>query len=386
MKNLKARIYGLVERNTDKSNIAVSIVQKRLLKLIIGLIIGMMSGLLMFVGSKEQKRGVNQEQKEEVAKVELPDSSIDTEKRWREHFERLIAEHKAGIEEQMKEMEEAQNQLMNEVNISMEKELADTKEKLRMAREELASAGLELKKIAGEEEARLQAMPINQEAEISRQEFGNEHEFDQPKSAANYIPEGTYFTGHLLGGIVVSTGLNAADEHATPVAIRLIDRGNLNNLNKLEISKCRIMGSSYGDLASERAIIRLEKMICERDGVYITSKISGQVYGEDGYNGIKGEVVSTSSKHLKNAIVGGMISGLSSSGKGQEGFALAGGGIIPAKNKGMKEMLGQGALQGTSNAGEKIAQYYLKQAESMSPVLTIPAGVRVNAQITKGFL
>lgn len=34
-------------------------------------------------------------------------------------------------------------------------------------------------------------------------------------------------------------------------------------------------------------------------------------------------------------------------------------------------MLTQGALTGNSNAGDKLADYYLRQAEAMSPVLTI---------------
>lgn len=42
-------------------------------------------------------------------------------------------------------------------------------------------------------------------------------------------------------------------------------------------------------------------------------------------------------------------------------------------------------MNGASNAGEKIADYYLREAERMSPVLTIKGGVRVNPQIIKGF-
>ena len=93
---------------------------------------------------------------------------------------------------------------------------------------------------------------------MSAQEFEHEVEFDRPKSAANYIPEGTYFTGYLLGGVVVSTALSTPDENATPVSIRLTGRGNLNKANKTDMAKCSIMGSAYGDLSSERAIIRLE--------------------------------------------------------------------------------------------------------------------------------
>ena len=217
------------------------------------------------------------------------------------------------------------------------------------------------------------------------QGFDNDTEFDMPKSAADYVPEGTYFTGYLLGGIVVSTALGAADENSTPVNIQLKGRGNLAKQNGLDISKCRIIGSAYGDLSSERAFIRLEKMVCEEDGMYITSEIAGDVHGPDGFNGIKGTVVSTGAKHIKNAAIGGLISGLAGSAKGQEGINITSGGLVSTKSKGFKDMATGGLLSGASNAGEKIADYYLRQAESMSPVLTIPGGVRVNPQIIKGF-
>ena len=143
----------------------------------------------------------------------------------------------------------------------------------------------------------------------------------------DYVPEGTYFTGYLLGGIVVSTALGAADENSTPVNIQLKGRGNLAKQNGLDISKCRIIGSAYGDLSSERAFIRLEKMVCEEDGMYITSEIAGDVHGPDGFNGIKGTVVSTGAKHIKNAAIGGLISGLAGSAKGQEGINITSGGF-----------------------------------------------------------
>lgn len=292
----------------------------------------------------------------------------------------------------MQALSEEQAEVINKTNQRIEQELASTKEKLDMAQRELASASLDLQRAARNEQT-AGTTEINTEAELAVQEFEREVEFDKPKTAASYIPEGTYFTGHLLGGIAVSTGLNTPDENATPVAIKLMGRfdahsrltTNLSSLNTLDLSNCRIMGSSYGDLSSERAIVRLEKMICEKDGVYITSKIAGQIFGSDGLNGIKGTVVSTSSKHIKNAAIGGLISGMAGAAKGQDGSIISGAGLIQTKQKGAKNLLGEGVMQGTSNAGDKIADYYLRQAEAMSPILTVPSGVRINAQITKGF-
>ncbi|KAI9912915.1 hypothetical protein PsorP6_006356 [Peronosclerospora sorghi] len=88
---------------------------------------------------------------------------------------------------------------------------------------------------------------------------------------------------------------------------------------------------------------------------------------------------------IPNPAIGGLISGITSSAKGQDGSSMSASGVISTKEKGAKSLLSDGALTGASNAGDKIADYYLRQAEAMSPVLTVPSGVRVNAQITKGF-
>ena len=379
--NIKEKISDFFARNSTDSNLKISSRQKLVFKVVSVLVIGVVFILMTIVKEKT----IEKEEVEEmpIIKIDLPDKGLDTEKHWREFFEAQRAADQAKFEERMQEMKEEQTKLLSGANSKFEEDLKATKEKLDLASRELASASLELKRVSKEQEEGHEDK--FEESAMGVQDFGGEVAFDSPKSTKNYVPEGTYFTGNLMGGIVVSTALSTADENATPVSIRLTDRGNLNIDNELDISKCRIMGSSYGDISSERAIIRLEKMVCEENGNYITSHIVGQIFGPDGFNGIKGKVVSTSSKHLKNALIGSMISGFTSSVKGNESMILSSGGLLSTEKAGAKDALKMGALSGGSNAGEKLADYYLKQAESMSPVLTVPPGVRVNAQVTKGF-
>jgi hypothetical protein len=354
----------------------------------IGLVVGATALFIQSKALKKSKKVIE----EPVLTVELADKNLDPEKHWRNYFEEKQEQLAKDLEKRLNELVAAQTDIMKKTNERIEEELADTKEKLEMAQRELSNASLDLQRAARFDD-NVRRDEIYDAIELVEQDFEGEIEFDQPKSAKNYIPEGTYFTGHMLGGIAVSTGLNTPDENATPVAIKLMGRfdhkglstTNLSPLNEMDLKNCRIMGSAYGDLSSERAIIRLEKMICEQDGVYITSKIVGQVFGSDGLNGVKGMVVATSSKHIKNAAIGGLISGVSSAAKGQDGAAISASGLIQTQKKGAKSLLSEGAMQGASNAGEKIADYYLRQAEAMSPILTVPSGVRINAQITKGF-
>ena len=63
---------------------------------------------------------------------------------------------------------------------------------------------------------------------------------------------------------------------------------------------------------------------------------------------------------------------------------ITGAGAVGTKKKGIADMATEGAFEGASNAAEKIADYYIKQAESMSPVLLISGGAKVDVLFTKG--
>lgn len=377
---------------TEIDNTGVQLKQLRALVamlLIVGLIIG---SIVLFIKQKTENR-VKPLVKEQVLTVELADKILDPEKHWRNHLEEQLERVLKEVNKKYQDLSQQQEDMINKANQRIEEELADTKEKLAIAQQELASASIELQKAASKDH--IQTVNANNPMiELAEQEFDHEVELDRPKSAKNYIPEGTYFTGNLLGGLAVSTGLNAPNENATPVIIELKPRidpetnlltTNLSPLNEIDLGNCVIMGSSYGELSSERAIVRLEKMVCLKDGVYITSKIAGQLFGPDGLNDVKGTIVETSSKLMKNAALAALISGISSAAKGQDAATISGVGLIQTTKKGTGDLLRSGISQGVSNAGDKLTDRYLRQVEAMSPILTVPSGVRVNPRITKGF-
>lgn len=385
----KNNIIAVFGRKDKDCNNKISTRQKVVVKLVLAVIILMGFTLSILVQEKTNANNLKKKpEKTALYKIELPDSSLDKERRWREHYEKIISSQNKAMQnvgKRLKLMEDSRSKIVSEASSALNNDLAETKIKLEMAQAELSSAALELRRVSQEEHDRIESKSTHIESSLNVQAFEQGVEFDRPKSAENYIPEGTFFTGNLLGGIVVSTALNNPDEHNTPIIMMLKKRGNLHPLNKIDISKCKIMGSAKGDLSSERVIVRLEKMICEKNGFYQTSNIAGEIEGPDGLNGIKGTVIYTATKHIKNAAIGGLISGLSGASKGKEGMSLSSGGLMSTQKKGMSQMLGQGAMQGVSNAGDKVAEHYLKMADAMSPVLTVPSGVRINAKIIKGF-
>ena len=374
-----------LNNGNNGNNLKIRFKQNMLIILILLGGLGLVGFLSLIVNSKVSSKNELEEDIGGDVKIELADKALDTDGHWRNHYEDKMKQDKEELMSQIKDLQEEMQEVLKKTKEEVSLELGLAKNQLSVAKGELLRANNEIEESARAEEERQAGLVDAEFAPIDEIDYGREVELDVPKPASEYVPEGTYFTGYLLGGIVVSTALSTPDENATPVSIRLTNRGNLDHENQLDIAKCRMMGSAYGDLSSERAVIRLEKLICKQAGSYITSDIAGIVYGPDGLNGLKGEIIATSVSHLKNAFLGGIISGLSGAAGGQEGFSIAGSGLVSKEKKGFKDLAISGVQSGTSNAGEKIADYYLKRAESMSPVLTIAGGVRLQAHITKGF-
>ena len=387
----KAKIFFGKSSPEEMENNSKAILKKQIIKAIslgasLIVIFWLLSGAVRDAGKSLEEKNNKSEQDTSKNTIDLADKALDTEVFWRNYFEEDMSRQKTVTKEMIGELKEAQEKMMHDVKTSMVEAVGQVEQLNAKQKAQFEMTTRELKEALEEQRLMAEATVVQaKQVNIESMGFEDDVVFDEPKSVEDYIPEGTYFSGYLKGGVVVSTALNTADENATPISIRLTGRGDLDEANKLNISECRIEGSAFGDISSERAVIRLEKMICKEGGVYITSDIAGIVYGDDGFNGIKGTVVATSTKHLKNAAIGGLLSGLSSASKGQEGISLGAGGIASSKSKGMGDLLRSGGMNGASNVAEKLADHSLRQAEAMSPVLTIPAGVKVNPKITRGF-
>jgi hypothetical protein len=373
------KVKRLFNTNEDSvSNKEIQNKQKILLALIIfGLLIFCVFFIYLFMGKNTHKKETINSNN--LLELDLVDKSLDPETHWRNYFEEQRLKDNNLFKDEMNLLKKSHAESIIDLKKSIKQKLSEEEKRRSLTESALKDIQVEIDSLDKKDPSEKELKHLD----INIANF-NDRSIDIPKSSKEYIPAGTYFTGHLLGGIVVSTALNAPDTNATPVVIRLVDRGNLAQEANIKIKTCKIMGSAYGDISSERAVIRLEKLICKKENSYFTSKISGQVFGDDGFNGIKGTVISTSSKHIKNAMIGGIIDGIVSAIK-----------INPlSSNQKEKQnhdrdiysdMLGKSMNSGVSSAGEKLTDYYLKQAESMSPVLTIPSGTRVNTQVTEGF-
>ena len=320
--------------------------------------------------------------------LEVASHALDIDKMWRNHFEDKLTDAKTSSDEKLKLIEASINEQSSNYTAQLKSEIEKLKAQMQYISEEQASSRREfsnVRAISEEDKSPKNNYPLIDEARITVNHMDRGEIFDRPKSARSFIPETAYVKGILLGGIAVSTSIGSASE-PVPVVIRITERGSLPKNFNIDLTHCKIMGSSYGDLSSERAIVRAEVLSCTDpiSELIYTTKIAGLIHGDDGMNGIKGKVIQTSGKHLKNAIVGSMISGFAGSAKGQDQMIITSFGAGSTKKKGMGDMLQDGAFAGASNAAEKIADYYIKQAESMSPVLLVSGGTKVDIVFTKG--
>jgi conjugal transfer pilus assembly protein TraB len=208
------------------------------------------------------------------------------------------------------------------------------------------------------------------------------------KTTDNTIPAGAFAQAVLMGGVDASTAVQAASD-PRPILLRLTHPGTLPRQFQSDLAGCHVLAASYGDLSSERVFMRLEKMSCveRKTGEVLEIPIQGYVAGEDGRAGIRGIVVDKAGAHMRNAMVGGFFSSI---GKflGQNRSPLL---FSPQTGMGQQNALNaqdifkQSAGQGLGGALDKYADFYIKRAEQMQPVIQVAAGRRVDIVFSQGF-
>jgi len=209
------------------------------------------------------------------------------------------------------------------------------------------------------------------------------------KSIDHYVPAGSFVRGNLTSGVVAATTVQASS-NPQPVHIQLTNLGNLPRGFKADVKQCFLIGSAYGDLSSERVLMRLETLSCvERTTEEIIElDVDGFVTGEDGVNGLRGILVDRSGPAMRNAFIGGFVSGMGSF-LGQQQTSvpttISPGGVSSFNPLTAQHMLEGGVGKGVGNAMEKLSDFYIKRAEQLQPVLEVEPGRLVHVVFKKGF-
>jgi len=203
------------------------------------------------------------------------------------------------------------------------------------------------------------------------------------KTAENFLPTGTFIRAINLSGLDAPTGGQAQnDPH--PIIFRLVDHAILPNKFRANMKECFISGNGYGDISSERAYVRLDRLSCiDEDGGAIDVDIKGYISGEDGKAGMRGRLVEKQGQVLANALLAGVASGI---GKGFAANATTTStgvlGTVSTVEPGKAFQSGIGS--GVGNALDQLSRYYIQLAEKLFPVIEIDAGRTVDVVLTRG--
>jgi conjugal transfer pilus assembly protein TraB len=195
------------------------------------------------------------------------------------------------------------------------------------------------------------------------------------KKSDTYLPAGSHAKVALLSGVVAMTAVESQG-NPLPIVLRVIDDGNLPRGFKSRIKNAQIIGACYGDISSERVYCRMESMSwVEADGTTVEKKIEGWILGEDGRPGLRGEVVDRSGDVARQAMVAGVLGTMTSFLQMEATRS-----VYPVSPFGQTNSLsGEDALKGAAaggvgNALDKLADFAIKRAEQMQPVIVVASG------------
>lgn len=209
-----------------------------------------------------------------------------------------------------------------------------------------------------------------------------------PKSGT-YLPAGAIFSGTLLTGLDVTTG-EGSRRDPFPVLLRVKKEAILPNRYQADVRECFLIASGWGDLSSERAYLRAERLSCIRtDSKALESKVEMYAVGEDGKAGVRGRVVSKTGALLGRAMMAGFLEGFGKLFGKTPVLALNTGSFgrtstTPFQNYLSSDALQSASISGAGSAMDRLAKYYIEMAENIYPVIEVDAGRSIEFVLLSG--
>ena len=209
---------------------------------------------------------------------------------------------------------------------------------------------------------------------------------DSDSENAPWLSAGSVFSGVLLNGLDAPTSASAKKD-PFPVIFRIKKETIMPNFFSMDLEECFVIATGFGDLSSERAYFRAERLSCVRDdGTPIEQKIDAAAVGPDGKTGVRGRLVERNGRLIAMSILSGSLSGLS------DIFRPAA--ITSVRTSPDSKTLFEtpdpteaakaGTASGVSNALEKIAEYYMERADAVYPLIQVDAGINIDFMVLQG--
>ncbi|CAG9436715.1 TrbI/VirB10 family protein [Providencia alcalifaciens] len=195
-----------------------------------------------------------------------------------------------------------------------------------------------------------------------------------------YIPSGSFAPAMVIEGADANASVTG-NSNPSPMQFRLTGKLMMPNDQEYDLSSCMVTAGVYGDISSERGLVRTDRLSCKLFGHTIDMPFKGHVSFK-GKNGIKGEPVIRNGQLIGYAFGGGFIEAIGA------GFSKVGSetvGIGASSTTTMADIARGGLGGGVQQSGKMLSEYLIKRAEQYHPVIPIGAGVEVTVVFQEGF-
>ncbi|EAT2264343.1 F-type conjugal transfer pilus assembly protein TraB, partial [Salmonella enterica subsp. enterica serovar Enteritidis] len=164
-----------------------------------------------------------------------------------------------------------------------------------------------------------------------------------------YIPSGSFAKTMLIEGADANASVTG-NESTVPMQLRITGPVEMPNSKTYDLTGCFVGLEAWGDVSSERAIVRTRNISCLKDGKTIDMPVKGHVSFR-GKNGIKGEVVMRNGKILGWAWGAGFVDGI---GQGMERASQPAVGLGATATYGAGDVFRMGIGGGASKAAQTL--------------------------------
>jgi len=198
-----------------------------------------------------------------------------------------------------------------------------------------------------------------------------------------YLPP-SFMEGTLLSGLDAPTSEGGKGQPA-PVILRVKDLAVLPNRVKADLKGCFVIGEGHGNLADERAHIRLTTLSCvTRNGEsVIDQKVKGFLVDKDGKIGLGGTVVAKMGAHLARSLLAGFIMGFGSAVKTST-VSTTVSGLGTTQTLDTDKAWKAGVGEGIYSAAKDLQKFYLDLGKQTMPVVEVGAMKNVTIVFSEG--
>lgn len=191
------------------------------------------------------------------------------------------------------------------------------------------------------------------------------------------LPMGAFAPVVLLHGVDAGTS-ETSRANPQPVLLMITDNAILPGAAKYRLNSCFAMGTAVGELSTERANIRVDKLSCvdKNNNLVLSEKVSAYIVDSDSIISLRGVVTDKQGAKLGKSLLAGFAQGLSGvlgSTQSQVQTTFQNG-LTSSSGVSSSAALRSAGLTGLQQATNQLADFYLKEAQAMFPVVTVNAG------------